>query len=197
MPILGGILGAVLLLGILDFATTQLRENYDLTGPTAYLVFFLLIGGVPGLFYVARSNALRLHYNITRVFWLGGGIMSLIVSFILYWIGGGQSSNYLFFASIHAIPLVYWFMFLMDRGGFFAWAVPDSEAAPAERLAAAPSDRIEWDKPNAPAARCGACAHLFPHLAARALPASVPADDTPDWLKFDPERFKTGVHNAG
>lgn len=196
MPIIAGIGAALLVFGMWDLASTQFQEVYGLTRPTALLVVFLLVVGMPATTYLFRSRALREHFDFTRVFLIFGAAPAFVLTFVLYWLLGGDNGDDLFFAALHAIPFAFLCLRSHDwDGGFQRRAVRLGYIPEPSPTTALP---VTYDGPAAPSGppRCPTCEKLFPNLPryqphlALPAPKAATADDTPEWLQFDPARFK-------
>lgn len=195
MPIIAGISAALLVFGTWDMAAAQFQEVYGLTRPTALLFVFLLIVGMPATVYIFRSRALREHFDFTRVFLIFGAAPAFALTFVFYWVCGGSSGDHLFFAALHAIPCTFLLLRIHDwDGGFQRRAV---RLGYVSADVTAPAIPVTYQGPSAPSGppRCPTCEKLFPNLPRYQPPLALPApkaataDDTPDWLKFDPARF--------
>lgn len=132
---------------------------------TAALWVFGIVIVPPALFYALRTDLLRTEYDPIRIMAIMGLGLMIILGIPMFYIGAAiwnveRTFEHLIAMCVYMTPAAFIILGALDHGGFFKWGQ-------------ATFSEVEDPTPQADPA-----------------PTIPPPADTPDWLQFDPNRFK-------
>lgn len=116
-----------------------LERDLGITGPTAFLLHICLVILPPAIAYGTRRKDNPPFSDGS--FWLLGGFYIVALSFIVYWIAGGNGTQHLLYCAVWYTPLAALFLHITDASGFF---IPDDPANNSRN----PADDTQEDRDN-------------------------------------------------